>query len=105
MNDVRNYRERIRIESAVHTPDDVGGTTDQWQCVQECFAEISPKSRVTQVTAGDLRDYQTHVEVRVRAPSPVTNLMRIIWRQRILMIDSIVPEPSSLLMHCREVRV
>lgn len=104
MSNVTHFRERIRLESPNYTADAYGGNEVVWECVEEMFAQVQASSGPSQVVSGAQREYHFHYRIILRAPRVLTSDMRILWRGRILMIDSIVPSANEVELHCREVR-
>ena len=95
-------RERIRIESPTLISDNAGGHTRSWQLVKEVFAEIKPLQR--SILRAEARQILTNAayRIRVRAPLTVDETMRVLWRDKQLMIDYIQPSSEWLLLTCSE---
>ena len=104
MIDVTEFDERIRIESPNYSGDDCGGADVLWQEVETCFAKVAVRAVSASVNVAGQREYQPQYHITIRAPRELSDAMRIVWREKILAIDSIRPSSAYLHIQGREVR-
>jgi SPP1 family predicted phage head-tail adaptor len=84
---ISDLSERITVQRAVETPDDMGGRTVAWQDHCEMWAEVKPvKGREAEVK-GRLSTIETFL-IRVRKGFDITAKDRVVWRDKTLDIRS-----------------
>lgn len=101
---VLELTERIRLESPNYVPDDCGGAEQSWQAIDTCFAKVHFESSAASVSVGGQRDMEPRYRVIMRAPRTLSADMRIVWREKMLAIDTIRPGEDYVHVQCREVR-
>jgi len=85
-----DLRERVRIEFPQSVADGLGGRTISWQLLAECWAQIEPlRSAARAAERSAQRSTMAGYRVRMRLRDDVDATMRIIWRNRVLMIHSL----------------
>lgn len=104
MSLMHDIRERVRLESPHYDGDEYGGASCNWQLVGEYFAHVEALG-TRQTRAAGQNEYQPQYRVTLRAPRSLTSDMRLIWRERILVVDSIVPHARMVEVGCHEERV
>lgn len=96
--------ERVRLESPLRDDDDYGGAEASWELVGEYFAHVEARG-ARQANYGGQIEPQTLYRVSLRAPRNINSDMRLIWREHVLVIDSIVPQSRIIELSCHEERV
>jgi len=97
-----HLRERVRIERPVDIRDTFGGVeTRSWELVGEYFAQVQARS-ARQVAVAGQKDAQAVYHIMLRAPVAVGSEMRLLWRGRVLAIDSIMPDIHTTELTCHE---
>ena len=101
---IGDLRHRITFEKEVKVPDGFKGNVITWQPVCVVWASVEPLSSKEQFYAHQIQAETTH-KVRIRYRPDVTEAMRILHRERVLLIEGIqdVNEWRQVLeIACRE---
>lgn len=97
--------ERVRIERPLDTADTFGGAEERtWELVGEYFAQVTARGS-RQASAANQVQTQVVYTVTLRAPMSIESDMRVLWRARVLAVDSIVPSAAHVELICHEERV
>lgn len=98
--------QRVRIERPVTSPDGYGGQTISWQELVTVFAEVKPVfGAVSERVVGEQRQAQAGYRVMLRARDDVTAAMRLVWKNRVLLIHSLHEGDGVLNLLCYEENV
>lgn len=101
-------RQRVTIQESTPTQNEVGEEIDNWSDVATVWASILPKSSVERFLSGAVQ-VQAEIThgVRIRYRGDLTPMMRIVWENRYLYIETIVdPDGRGFesVVLCKEVQ-
>ena len=82
-------KQRLIIQQPVTTADAIGGTTKSWQTLATVWGRATPV-RGTQFFAGFQKNSEEIYEFMVRYRSGITPQHRILWRNKIYRIISVL---------------
>lgn len=85
-------RERLTLQQAVDTPDNLGGYSRNWVDVAELWAEVealASRSRSVEVFIDGQLQTRTLYRIRIRSRNDITTAMRLIYRTQPLAIRSV----------------
>jgi SPP1 family predicted phage head-tail adaptor len=101
---IGDLRHRITFEEEVKVPDGYKGSVITWQPVCVVWASVEPLSSREQFYAHQIQAATTH-KVKIRYREGLTEAMRVIHRERVLLIEGIkdVNERREVLeIACKE---
>ena len=84
-----DFRHRITFQEAQKTPDGSKGFTVEWTFVAEVWASVEPVSGRERFFSQQIKAEVTH-KVKIRYKSGITEAMRILHRERVFLIESII---------------
>lgn len=87
--DASNFRHRVTFQEAQKTPDGYKGSTDQWTFIAEVWASVEPVSAGERFFSQQIKAEITH-KIKIRYKSGITEAMRILHRERVFSIESII---------------
>jgi SPP1 family predicted phage head-tail adaptor len=87
--DFGRMRERIRIEQATENRNAIGEVVQSWQTFAERWASVDGLSSREFLLQGQQQTEISH-RVRLRYVDGMTSQMRIVWRDRVLEINSLL---------------
>jgi SPP1 family predicted phage head-tail adaptor len=87
--DFGRMRERVRIEQAAETRNAIGEVVQSWQTFAERWASVDGLSSREFLLQGQQQTEISH-RVRLRYVDGMTSQMRIVWRDRVLEINSLL---------------
>lgn len=89
MIDPGRLRERITIQRATETRNALGESVQSWETFSERWASVEGLSSREVLLTGQQQTEVTH-RVRLRYVEGFTSTMRILWRNRVLEITSLL---------------
>lgn len=99
-------RQRITIQTHTESRDALGASIWTWSTLAKVWAEVRmPYGSERFVSAADVEVAQVTHRVKIRYRDDVSPLNRIVWRSRVLDIESAVDPDGrrrELVMMCRE---
>jgi SPP1 family predicted phage head-tail adaptor len=100
---IGNLRERVQVERATAKRDDFGSETLAWNNVATVWAQVLERGGREPVLA-DRPVMLVSYEVTVRAGLAITNKDRLVWRGKVLAIDTVTPLPADglIILRCME---
>jgi len=84
-----SLRERITVQVATESRNGLGEVTQAWSTFTSRWASVTGLSSREVLLQGQAKADTTH-RVRVRYIAGMTISMRILWRERVLEIDSLL---------------
>jgi SPP1 family predicted phage head-tail adaptor len=87
--DFGRMRERVRIEQATENRNAIGEVVRSWQTFAERWASVDGLSSREFLIQGQQQTEISH-RVRLRYLDGMTSTMRIVWRDRVLEINSLL---------------
>ena len=88
ISSVGAMRERVVIQSQIHTVDDAGDGATSWETIATVWARVTPTS-AKQVALAGRDDTTLKYAITIRYRADVTTRTRIIWRDRILIVTGV----------------
>jgi len=86
---ISDMRHRVTFQEEQKTPDGYKGSTAKWVYVVEVWASVEPISGGERFFAQQIKSDVTH-KVKIRYRTGINEAMRILHRDRIFSIESII---------------
>lgn len=94
MIDPGRLRERVTIQHATETRNALGETVQAWTTFAERWASVDGLSSREVLLQGQQKTEVSH-RVRMRYVDGMTQMMRLLWRGRVLEISSLLEHANS----------
>ncbi len=100
-----NYRHRVNIQQAVETIDSNGQTVITYDTIATVWASVIP-IRSSEVFQLDQTKDVDSFEVKVRYRNDITKRHRLLWKNRVLNIGSLIDDDNNkeeIIMECTSI--
>lgn len=99
-------RERVTLEQPVRTPDTQGGGTVAWTSVATIYASVAPiLGTARETSVADQQNALAGYRITIRKRDDVNSAMRVLWRNRVLVIHSLHETDTTLELLAYEEQV
>lgn len=100
---IDDLRERVEIQAATVTRDEFGGEKLAWSTTATVWAKVTERNG-REIFAADQPVMLVSYEIVIRADIAINHLNRIVWRSKILNVQSITPLTAEglIILRCLE---